>query len=98
MILYAEAAIGIEDVLIIEDIVDSGRTAKFLQDYFKTQVEAKSCKMAALFDKPCRRIPDLKELSAEYVGFEIEDHFIVGYGLDFSQKFRELPYVGFIEV
>ena len=87
-----------KDVLVVEDIVDSGRTAKFLKDYFEQQVEVKSCKIAALFDKPCRRLEEFKIVHADFTGFEIEDHFIVGYGLDFAQKFRELPYVGVIEI
>ena len=86
-----------KDILVVEDIVDSGRTAKFLKDYFEQQVEVKSCKIAALFDKPSRRIDDFKAISADYTGFVIDDHFIVGYGLDYAQNFRELPYVGFIE-
>lgn len=85
-----------KDVLIVEDIIDSGRTAKFLVDFFKTQ-NARTIKLATLFDKPSRRIKELKEIKADYTCFEIEDKFILGYGLDFEQKYRDLPYVGFIE-
>ncbi|MCH2227493.1 MAG: hypoxanthine phosphoribosyltransferase [Candidatus Caenarcaniphilales bacterium] len=87
-----------KDVLIVEDIVDSGRTAKFLKDYFDNQVETETCKIAALFDKPSRRLAEFKDIQADYTGFVIDDHFIVGYGLDYAQKFRELPYVGCIEL
>ncbi|MDA0771714.1 MAG: hypoxanthine phosphoribosyltransferase [Cyanobacteria bacterium] len=85
-----------KDVLIVEDIIDSGRTAKFLVDFFKTQ-NARTIKLATLFDKPSRRIKELQEIKADYTCFEIEDKFILGYGLDFEQKYRDLPYVGFIE-
>jgi hypoxanthine phosphoribosyltransferase len=85
-----------KDVLIIEDIVDSGRTAKFLLDFFKLQSKASSVKIATLFDKPCRRINELKELKPDYTCFEIDDKFILGYGLDVNQNFRDLPYIGYI--
>ena len=85
-----------KDVIIIEDIIDSGRTAKFLVDFFKTQ-NARTIKLATLFDKPSRRIKELKAFKADYTCFEIEDKFILGYGLDFEQKYRDLPYVGYIE-
>jgi hypoxanthine phosphoribosyltransferase len=85
-----------KDVIIVEDIIDSGRTAKFLVDFFKTQ-NARTIKLATLFDKPSRRIDELKEIKADYTCFEIEDKFILGYGLDFEQKHRDLPYVGYIE-
>lgn len=85
------------DVLVVEDIVDSGRTAKFLLDFFSNQLSAKSVKIAALFDKPCRRIEDLKYIKPDYTCFTIEDYFILGFGLDYSQRFREIPYVGYVE-
>jgi hypoxanthine phosphoribosyltransferase len=86
------------NVLVVEDIVDSGRTAKFLLDLFNNDLSVKSVKIAALFDKPCRRAEGLKHIKPDYCGFTIDDHFIVGYGLDHSQNFRELPYVGRVEV
>ena len=85
------------DVLVVEDIIDSGRTAKFLLDFFQEHLSAKSVKIAALFDKPCRRVEELKYIKPDYCCFSIEDHFILGYGLDYSQHFRELPYVGYVE-
>jgi hypoxanthine phosphoribosyltransferase len=86
-----------KNVLLVEDIVDSGRTAKFLLDFFKTQEEVASVKLVSLFNKECRRSPEFKDLKPDYCCFDIDDHFIVGYGLDYAQKYRELPYVGFIE-
>lgn len=85
-----------QDVLIIEDIIDSGRTANFLLNFFQNQSKARSIKLATLFDKPCRRIDEFKDLKPDYCCFEIEDKFIVGYGLDYEQRFRDLPYVGFV--
>lgn len=82
-----------KDVLIIEDIIDSGNTYVFLKDYFKKQ-GATSVSMCALFDKPSRREVDI---SAEYVGFEIPNEFIVGYGLDYDEKYRNLPFVGILK-
>ncbi len=86
-----------KNILVLEDIVDSGRTAKFLYQFFYNQCKAANVKIAALFDKPCRRNENLKELKPEYSCFEIDDKFIVGYGLDYDQKFRDLPYVGYFE-
>ena len=85
-----------KNVLIVEDIIDSGRTAKFLQNFFTYQSKASSVKIATLFDKPCRRISELKDLKPDYSCFQIDDKFILGYGLDYEQNFRELPYVGYV--
>lgn len=74
------------DILIIEDIVDTGRSMTWLLEHLKDE-SAKSCKIACLLDKPSRRV---KEISADYVGFEIEDKFVVGYGLDFDESYRDL--------
>lgn len=78
-------------ILVVEDIIDSGRTAKFFLDYLRGQFDPKTLKMAALLDKPARRVVDFK---ADYVGFTIDDFFVVGYGLDYAEQFRELPYLG----
>lgn len=86
-----------EDVILVEDIIDSGRTARFLFNFFENQTKARSIKLATLFDKPCRRIDSLKGLKPDYCCFEIEDKFILGYGLDYEQRYRDLPYVGYIE-
>lgn len=83
-----------KDVLIVEDIVDSGLTLNYLKSYIKNKA-ASSIKTCVLLDKPARRQVDFK---TDYSGFEIEDLFIVGYGLDYQQKFRNLPYIGFINV
>jgi hypoxanthine phosphoribosyltransferase len=78
-------------VLVIEDIVDSGRTAKFFMDYLKDQFKPSTLKLAAFLDKPSRRaVP----MNPDYTGFQIDDLFVVGYGLDFAENYRELPYLG----
>lgn len=78
-----------KEVLIIEDIVDTGRTIAYLKDNFMTRKPA-SLKLCALLDKPSRREV---EVSIDYLGFTVPDVFVVGYGLDFCQRFRNLPYI-----
>ncbi len=78
------------DILIVEDIVDSGRTIYFLKDYIAAQFRPKSLKVACLLNKSARREVDIE---ADYVGFEVEDYFLVGYGLDSGERFRHLPYL-----
>ena len=80
-------------VLVIEDILDTGKTLKYLLNYLELKKPA-SIQLCTLLDKPERR---QVEVEAEYVGFKVPDKFIVGYGLDFDQKYRNLPYVGYIE-
>lgn len=82
-----------KDVIIIEDIVDTGRTLDFLLEYLKEK-NPNSVKIATLLSKPSRRVI---ELDVDYIGFKIEDKFVVGYGLDYDQKLRNLPYIGYIE-
>lgn len=82
-----------KDVIIIEDIVDTGRTLDFLLEYLKEK-NLNSVKIATLLSKPSRRVI---ELDVDYIGFKIEDKFVVGYGLDYDQKLRNLPYIGYIE-
>ena len=82
-----------KDVLIIEDIVDTGRTLDFLLEHLK-QKNPNSVKIATLLSKPSRRVI---ELNVDYIGFKVEDKFVVGYGLDYDQKLRNLPYIGYIE-
>ena len=82
-----------KDVLIVEDIVDTGRTLEFLINHLKEK-NANSIKIATLLSKPSRRIV---ELDVNYIGFKIDDKFVVGYGLDYDQKLRNLPYIGYIE-
>ncbi len=81
-----------EDILIVEDIVDSGRTLKYLVGYL-TNKGAKSVRTVTLLDKPERREVDF---SPEYIGKQIENSFVIGYGLDYGEKYRTLPYVGII--
>lgn len=81
------------DLLIIEDIIDSGRTLKYLTEYLRFK-GAKSVKTCALLDKPSRRVVDFVP---DYVGCEIPDEFVVGYGLDYAEKYRALPFVGILK-
>ncbi len=78
------------NVLVVEDIVDSGRTLSYLLEMLK-QRGAADVKLCALLDKPERRVVDVK---VDYIGFQIPDEFVVGYGLDYDQKYRNLPYIG----
>lgn len=78
------------NVIIVEDIVDSGRTLAFLGNFLKSK-GAESIRYCTLLDKPSRRVVDLK---ADYAGFSIPDQFVVGYGMDYDQKYRNLPYIG----
>ncbi len=82
-----------KDVLIVEDIIDSGRTLSYLIEIFKKR-NPKSVRLCTLLDKPERRVTDVK---VDYVGFNIPDKFVVGYGLDYNQKYRNLPYIGVVE-
>ena len=88
-----ESIVG-KNVIVIEDIVDTGRTLSYLLDNLR-QRNPKSLKLCALLDKPDRRVVDI---NADYTGFEIPDLFVVGYGLDYAQRYRNLPYVGVLEV
>ena len=83
-----------KDVLIVEDIIDSGRTLSYLLQNLKTR-NPKSLKLCTLLDKPDRRVCDVK---VDYVGFEIPDEFVVGFGLDLDQQYRNLPYIGCVEL
>ena len=82
-----------KDILIVEDILDSGNTLKFVVDMIKKR-HPKSVEVCALLDKPSRRIADIQ---AKYVGREIPDEFVVGYGLDYDEKYRNLPYLGVLK-
>ncbi len=86
---------GIEDlnVIIVEDIIDSGITLNYLREYLLGR-KPKSLKICTLLDKPERREADIK---ADYIGFEVENKFIVGYGLDFDERYRNLPYITCLE-
>lgn len=82
-----------KNVIIIEDIVDTGTTLKFLKEHLAER-EPKSIKICTLLDKPSRRVADIH---ADYTGFSIDNLFVIGYGLDYDQKYRNLPYVSYIE-
>ena len=82
-----------KDVLVIEDIIDSGRTLSYLLETLQKRNPA-SMRLCTLLDKPDRRT---HEVHVDYVGFEIPDEFVVGYGLDYAQKYRNLPYIGVVE-
>ncbi|MFO0665197.1 MAG: hypoxanthine phosphoribosyltransferase [Polyangiaceae bacterium] len=82
-----------EDVIIVEDIVDTGLTIAHLMDLFRTR-KPRSVKVCSLLHKPARARVHVK---VDYLGFTIEDKFVIGYGLDFGEKYRNLPYVGVIE-
>ena len=82
-----------KDVIIVEDIVDSGRTLSYLLSMMKDRGPA-SLRLCTLLDKPSRRVTDVK---VDYTAFEIPDEFVVGYGLDYDQKYRNLPYIGIVK-
>lgn len=88
-----DADIEGRDVLIIEDIIDTGTTLKYLCENLRSR-GPKSLKICALLDKPERRKVDLK---ADYIGFSIPDAFVIGYGLDYAEMYRQLPYVGILK-
>jgi hypoxanthine phosphoribosyltransferase len=81
------------DILIIEDIIDSGLTLSYLVELFRYR-KAKSIKIVTLLDKPTGRKADIQ---ADYVGFIVPDEFVVGYGLDYIEKYRNLPYIGVLK-
>lgn len=82
-----------KNVIVIEDIIDTGRTLHFLLELLKKR-NPKSLKLLTLLDKPDRRVT---EVFVDYIGFTIPDRFVVGYGLDYDQKYRNLPYIGVVE-
>ena len=82
-----------KDVLVVEDIVDTGRTLSYLLEILAKR-KPNSMKLCTLLDKPSRRVVAVK---VDYTGFQIPDEFVVGYGLDYAQKYRNLPYIGVVE-
>lgn len=88
-----ESIVG-KEVLIVEDIIDSGRTLSYLIRLLHHRNPA-SIKICTMLDKPERRVVD--DVIVDYVGFHIPDEFVVGYGLDYDQKYRNLPYIGVVE-
>lgn len=89
-----EESIEGRHVLVIEDIIDTGNTLSYLIELLKARKPA-SLKIAALLDKPSRRTR--KDISVDYECFEIPDEFVVGYGLDYDQRYRNLPYIAYVE-
>lgn len=83
-----------KNVIVVEDIIDSGNTLSRLLKLFQSR-NPKTLTLCTLLDKPDRRV--VKDVEVDYTGFVIPDKFVVGYGLDWDQKFRNLPYVGFVE-
>lgn len=82
-----------KDVIIVEDIIDTGRTLTYVKEHLE-QKNPNSVKIATMLSKPSRRVLELK---VDYIGFAIEDKFVVGYGLDYNEQYRNLPYIGYIE-
>ncbi|NLL92182.1 MAG: hypoxanthine phosphoribosyltransferase [Ruminococcaceae bacterium] len=82
-----------KDILIVEDILDSGRTLEYISSVLRVR-NPNSIKICTLLDKPSRRIANIK---ADYIGFEVPDEFVVGYGLDFNEKYRNLKYIGLLK-
>lgn len=95
VILKHDITLDLEDkhVILVEDIIDTGNTIKALKAYLQKR-GPKSVSICTLLDKPARRKVDVK---GDYIGFVVEDLFIVGYGLDFNQKYRNLPYISYLE-
>ena len=89
MLKDLETALEGRNVVIVEDIVDTGLTLHYLQDILRAR-NPKSLRTACLLSKPSRRLVDVK---VEYIGFSIEDQFVVGYGLDFAEQYRNLPHI-----
>lgn len=88
-----EHSIEGKNVIVVEDIVDTGRTLNYLLSNLSSR-QPKSLKLCTLLDKPDRRVVDVK---VDYTGFDIPDEFVVGFGLDYDQKYRNLPYIGVVE-
>jgi hypoxanthine phosphoribosyltransferase len=82
-----------KNVLIVEDIIDSGVTLKYLRDFYFAGKGAKSVKICTLLDKPSRRKTDV---IPDYSGFTVDDRFIIGYGLDYAEQFRQLPHITYL--
>ena len=93
MKLDLKDSINGKDVIVVEDIVDTGRTLSYLMEYLKLK-QPNSLKICTLLDKKERRVC---EVEPDYVGFEIPDEFVVGFGLDYDEKYRNLPYIGYFE-
>ncbi|MBP3459164.1 MAG: hypoxanthine phosphoribosyltransferase [Lachnospiraceae bacterium] len=93
MIKDLDESIEGKNVIVVEDIVDTGRTLSYLMEILKKR-NPRTLKLCSLLDKPERRVVDIQ---ADYTGFEVPDLFVVGYGLDYAQRYRNLPYIGVVE-
>jgi len=93
MIKDLDESIEGKNVIVVEDIVDTGRTLSYLMEILKKR-HPKTLKLCSLLDKPERRVVDIQ---ADYTGFQVPDLFVVGYGLDYAQRYRNLPYIGVVE-
>ena len=82
-----------KNVIIVEDIIDSGNTLSFIKKYFSAK-NAKSVRICTLLNKPSRREVDI---DVDYIGFDVPDEFVVGYGLDYGEYYRNLPYIGVLK-
>ena len=89
-----EGSIEGQNVIVVEDIIDTGHTLSRLLQLFESR-NPKTLTLCTLLDKPERRV--VKDITVDYTGFVVPDKFIVGYGLDWDQRFRNLPYIGFVE-
>lgn len=83
-----------KNVLVVEDIMDTGLTLKFLLDFLKTKCRAKDVKLAVMCDKKCARKYDI---SPDFYAIDVDDKFIVGFGLDYNEHYRNIPYIGYFE-
>ena len=90
-----DESIAGKEVLIVEDIIDSGRTLSYLIQLLRQRNPA-SVRLCTMLDKPERRV--VEDVTVDYVGFHIPDEFVVGYGLDYNQKYRNIPYIGVVEL
>ena len=88
-----DAPIKEKNIIIVEDIIDTGRTLAYLKDLLESR-GPESVKICTLLDKPDRRV---SEVNVDYTGFVIPDEFVVGYGLDYAQQYRNLPYIGIVK-
>jgi hypoxanthine phosphoribosyltransferase len=91
--VFSEGSFRGKRILLLDDILDTGRTLKAVKDRLREQ-GADDVRSCVLLDKKARRV---EELDADYVGFEVDDHFVVGYGLDFADRYRNLPYIGVLK-
>ena len=93
IVKYLDVPLAGKDILIVEDILDSGLTLSYIKELLESR-GPRSIRIATLLDKPSRRKVDLQ---ADYIGFSVPDEFVIGYGLDYDEKYRNLPYIGILK-